>query len=189
MQALGIYFDITQASQAPTLLFGWSILVWGVMLFTITSLSIIIQLWWRLQKYENAYEYALTTDKVKLELSPNTNNYGVIVEVINSINRPMFYKLDTRLDMYGQKPVIDSDGGIIVANQTGQFGCFDIDTPKNFPSTGILYCELLYGPPKKLIFKQITEYDVLLKLEKDVKGQTILLHTFTIKKREDFRVK
>jgi hypothetical protein len=40
MQVFGVYFDIVQAAESPRFL-GLSILVWGVILFTAFSISVI----------------------------------------------------------------------------------------------------------------------------------------------------
>lgn len=53
MEIFGIYFDVVQASQAPKGPFGLSILAWGVILFTVASVSIIAQLWWHIYKGEH----------------------------------------------------------------------------------------------------------------------------------------
>ncbi len=65
MEAIGIYYDIVQTIQTPTGPFGWSILVWGVTLFTIASLSIIVQLWWHIHRIETPIEAVIKELKSK----------------------------------------------------------------------------------------------------------------------------
>jgi len=53
MEVVGIYFDVVQATQTPRGPFGLSVFVWGAILFTIASVSIIAQLWWHIYRTEN----------------------------------------------------------------------------------------------------------------------------------------
>ena len=54
MQAFGVYFDIIEASKTPVGPFGLSLLIWGIILFDIFAISVIVQLWWHIHKLEKA---------------------------------------------------------------------------------------------------------------------------------------
>ena len=86
MQAVGVYFDIVQASQSPKLL-GLSILVWGVILFTLFSVSVIAQLWYHINKTEGSYAYALTTEIDESSISTKGGILQLALRFTNTLDR------------------------------------------------------------------------------------------------------
>lgn len=62
MGAIGVYFDIIKASQTTVGPLGLSILAWGFIFFAITSVTVIVQLWWHIHKMEESYKYSLSLD-------------------------------------------------------------------------------------------------------------------------------
>ncbi|MFC1904143.1 hypothetical protein ACFLXT_00015 [Chloroflexota bacterium] len=165
MQALGVYFDIIQATQTPNGPFGLSILVWGVILFTLTSISIIAQLWWYIHKTEGSYEYALSFDEIACS-SSKPQTLRIMLKFSNTLDKPMGYKIDVDStyikigDEQSAKLQNNIAEGVISKFKTEQRFLPEIRLPESYPCQGTLHCELLYGIPDKLSFRQVREWSV-----------------------------
>ncbi len=81
MEVIGIYFDVVQASQTPKGPFGLSIFVWGVILFTIASISIITQLWWHIYNTEHRVNSVIKELKA-YKFTVNNNNLDAATVLI-----------------------------------------------------------------------------------------------------------
>jgi hypothetical protein len=65
LQGFGIYFDVVQATQTPTIL-GVSILYIGAILFAVVAISAITQLWWHIHRIEAPMEANVKELKKKI---------------------------------------------------------------------------------------------------------------------------
>ena len=187
MQVFGAYFDISQAAQTPTGPFGLSILIWGVIIFTIVSISVITQLWWHIHKTESSYAYALSFDGISLEVKPNTLEIQTIMQLSNTLDLPLEYRFDVdktyvKIDGETSKKLEHGNAGAVIPRlKPEQRFLPKLHHPNSYPCQGNIHCELLYGAPGKLSFWQKKEWDLELVLD----SERNLVTTFTIKHEED----
>lgn len=184
MQAIGVYFAITQPSQTPTGPFGLSILIWGVILFTIISIIVIFQLWRYIHRIEESYQSALSLDK----LNYGTKKEGIDFELVlsNTLpNKPLIYKVALSklyIEINGNKQTqLDKSikGAVIPAGKSSKFLLGIFKAPIKYPYKGLLHYEIAYGHPRKLLFHQITELNLY------ISGPTYNQLTWTFEKQED----
>ena len=184
MQIIGIYFAVTQASQTPVGPFGLSILIWGVILFTIVSISVIFQLWRCINAIEQSYKFALSLDVLNCGMKKG----GIDFELVLSntlLDKPLSYKValsKSYVEINGNKQT-QSDkgikGAVIPPGKSSTFRLGIFNTHSNYPYKGLLHYEIAYGPPDELLFHRITELNLY------IAGPTYKQLTWTIEKRED----
>ncbi len=164
MQAFGVYFDVVQATLTPKGPFGWSILVWGVILFTIASISVIAQLWWYIHQLEGSYRYALSFDGLEIRVNPQ--QLVISLKLSNTLDKPLGYNIDTNrtvIELDGQAPITQgyANTGAVIAKLKGTtFSLPHLPLPTNNPSHGKLHYELQYGLPGRPSFKQVREIEL-----------------------------
>jgi hypothetical protein len=166
LEGFGIYFSILQIANEPKGPFGWSILVWGVILFTVVAISVIVQFWWRIHKIEDSYYYALSFDGPNI--LPNSLDGNLAVKLSNGIDKPIEYKIDM------EKTYVNTDDKISFGKEYPSVGAIltksknsDFTLPfKIFPimkaKNNIFHLEVLYGRPGKLSFRQIREMNLTI---------------------------
>ncbi len=193
MQALGVYFDIVQATQTPKF-WGLSILVWGVILFTVFAISVIAQLWHHIHETENAYHHALSLDEdMYTDWEDKTLTLGLIFS--NAINKPIGYEFiadKTYIEIKDTPRVFLQSGGydVIPIGKSNTILLPEIALPEHYPCDGILHYELVYGYPDKALFKQVREQSLKIKLflspHKEIKvvGESKFYKDEPIKKRD-----
>ncbi len=165
MQAFGVYFDIIQATQTPKL-WDLSILVWGVIFFTVFSVSVIAQLWYHIHKMEGSYAYALAAEIDESSVSTKGGILQLALIFSNMLDRPLGYKVDGENTYFKIGNEITETlrsnimGGVIVKGKPERRLLSGVKYHENFPYQGILRCEVLYGAPGKLSFKQVRGWNV-----------------------------
>ncbi len=168
MEAIGLYFNIAQVAEAPSGPFGWSILVWGVILFTLSAISIIAQLWWHINKLEDSYACALAFDGLQPFPGFHVNKIRLALVFSNTLDRPLEYQIDTDetfLEIGGQRasePQYDSTGSTIPKTKPHKFLLPEVDLPQNYPVMGLLHYKLRYGRPGNLRFQQVKSFNLEL---------------------------
>jgi len=188
MQGFGLYFDIVQVTETPEGPFGISILGWGVILFTVFSISVIAQLWWHIRGIEDSYQYALSFDGLKLVLPDGI--IQVALELSNTLDKVVEYRFDCErfnIDIGGNRPIQPRFGNteaIIPRNKPSEYRLPGVHLPGSFPCKGVLHYELTYGPPKKPLYRQIRE----MNLDFNTVGEQMKI-TWTFTKQEDIPIK
>ena len=184
MQIIGIYFTITQANETPVGPFGLSILIWGVILFTIFSISVIFQLWRRINKIEESYKFALSLDILNCGIKKD----GIDFELVLSntlLDKPLNYKVPlskSYIEINGNKQTqFDKaiKGAVIPAGKSSTFRLGIFNAQSKYPYKGLLHYEIAYGRPDKLLFHRITDLNLY------IQGPTHKQLTWTIEKQED----
>ena len=163
MQAFGIYFDVAQASLTPVGPFGISILYWGIILFDIATISIIVQLWWHIHQTEESYQYGLSVDNIELEIKTTALYIDLMFK--GCIDKPIGFAIDTKKTYIKVGDVtsvsIGNENNLSIVRGNTVIGCsFEIAQPKSYPCSGVLHCEFAYGSPRQLLYKQAVEWDV-----------------------------
>jgi len=184
MQVIGIYFTITQINQTPIGPFGLSIFIWGVILFTIVSISVIFQLWRRINRIEESYKFALSLDS----LNYGTKKEGIDFELVlsNTLpDKPLIYKFALSklyIEINGNKqtqPDKSIKEAVIPPGKSSKFLLGIFKAPTKYPYNVLLHYEIAYGHPSKLLFHRITELNL------NISGPTYNQLVWTLEKQED----
>lgn len=186
MQAFGLYFDITEAATVPQGPFGLSMFAWGVILFTLASISVISQLWWHIKRTEDSYAYALSFDG----LSPTSvgEMLEIMLNLTNTMEKPMEFAIeDFHLEIGGKcasSSGLKNRGQVIPRGKTAQYVLPAVEYPGTVPCKGTLGYKLVYGRPGNLVFRQSKEMELTYRITGEGKG---LMWQFT--QQEDTRIK
>ena len=148
----GNWWDILQTKTA----FGLTWQGLTFILFALSSLYVLIELYLSLRKYEASYEYALAFEGVSVTDKGGNSQIGLIFK--NTIDKPIGYKVDTDslyLEFGGNRPInpiYSITGGVIPIGGSDQFIFALLKTPNNFPCKGKVSFRLHYGNPHKMAF-------------------------------------
>ena len=167
MGAIGVYFDIIEASQTPIGPLGLSILAWGFILFAVTSVSVIVQLWWHIHKMEESYKYSLSLNELKLLQDNKIIRF--ILEMSNALpDKPLDYKFDGDryyVEINGIRRISHDKGlkgTILSGGKSTSYKLPEMSKPDNYPCNILIHYEIIYGYPKRTLFRQIREIKVEL---------------------------
>ncbi len=166
MGAIGVYFNAVEASETPVGPFGLGILAWGFILFAGASASVIGQLWWRIYTTEESYKYSLSLDGLKLVQDDEIIRF--MLEMSNALDKPLDYKFDGDryyVEINGIREISHDRGlkGTVLSGRSpGTYRLPEVLKPDNYPCSMLIHFEIIYGHPKRALFRQIREIDVNL---------------------------
>ena len=150
MEIFGVYSDVVQATEAPKGPFGLALLTWGAVLVTTVSMSVIFQLWLRLNKFEDSFKYAFNVEVVSYVWL--REKYALSISVKNYHEKPLSYELQ-RVDLRitGMRASISrpAQQGLVRGNQSVEWA-FEATGNEGFPGTfpidGDFEYTVRYGP-------------------------------------------
>ncbi|MFC2033886.1 hypothetical protein ACFLTT_00580 [Chloroflexota bacterium] len=137
----------------------------GFIAFFIVIASIIIDKQREINKLENSYEYVLFFNG--LIVNPVGEMLEVDLNLTNTHEKAIEYIVESIYLEIGGNCILDSQyrnrGQVISGKQSGVFKYPAVRIPNSIPCEGLLRYELIYGRPKKPMFRQIKEMKLTLR--------------------------